>query len=275
MADELLRQKILSATKGIAGTLSDYLLIQLTFWLEFMADPGNPNQAAARATEDFFITKERAAGRQKAHRTVAYLKRRGLIAYSRGGSDPKITAAGKERLLSMFPKYDEKRHWDRKLYLVIYDIPEEKKMVREKLRDYLKKIGCGSLQRSIWITPYDPREVLRKFIEDCGLVGEVLIGDFSEGSYIGGEGWEGLLARIYNLSALNQHYRSFISAYSKRSEASPQILLDFLGILRNDPQLPFELLPKDWCGSEAYRLCEKQLRSQSKNAQSFLQGLRK
>lgn len=44
--------------------------------------------------------------------------------------------------------------WDKKWRLIIFDIPEKKKLAREALREKLKDLGMKKLQQSIWITPF-------------------------------------------------------------------------------------------------------------------------
>lgn len=44
--------------------------------------------------------------------------------------------------------------WDKKWRMVIFDIPEKKKLAREALRSKLKDLGFVKLQDSIWITPF-------------------------------------------------------------------------------------------------------------------------
>lgn len=51
--------------------------------------------------------------------------------------------------------------WDKKWRLVIFDIPEEKKVAREILREKLKKIGFLQLQKSVFVYPYDCLEAIK------------------------------------------------------------------------------------------------------------------
>ncbi|MBU2081928.1 hypothetical protein KKH14_00645 [Patescibacteria group bacterium] len=44
--------------------------------------------------------------------------------------------------------------WDKKWHLVVFDIPEKKKIARESLRMKLKDLGFKKFQHSIWITPF-------------------------------------------------------------------------------------------------------------------------
>ncbi|MFH1956456.1 MAG: CRISPR-associated endonuclease Cas2 [Patescibacteria group bacterium] len=45
--------------------------------------------------------------------------------------------------------------WDEKWRVVIFDIPEKKKKVREALRNKLKDLGFKELQKSVFILPYE------------------------------------------------------------------------------------------------------------------------
>lgn len=45
--------------------------------------------------------------------------------------------------------------WDKKWRVLIFDIPERLKTIREKLRLTLRSIGFVQLQKSVWVYPYD------------------------------------------------------------------------------------------------------------------------
>ncbi len=58
------------------------------------------------------------------------------------------------------------KKWDRKWRLVIFDISQLKKIYRELFRGKLKELGFISLQKSVWVNPYncvDEIELLKKF----------------------------------------------------------------------------------------------------------------
>lgn len=255
------REKIARVTKGVVSTLSDYLLLQLYFWVELMgAGYGSPNvyRASERAWGEFFAGKEGRAARQNLYQ----LKSKGLITYAKGGSNPQITNAGLRKLRAVVPFYDEKRIWDGKLYLVTFDIPEDRKYQREMLREYLKKIGCGMLQWSVWLTLYDPRKVLRDFVVRSGLEGMVIVSDIGKDGSIGGEEVKDLVARVFKLDELSKRYANFVDKYKRMFESGEDLAFDFLSILKDDPQLPFALLPKDWLGEVAYKIYLKNMRAQ-------------
>lgn len=47
------------------------------------------------------------------------------------------------------------QEWDGRWRVVIFDIPEVKKIAREVLRDKLKEIGFVKVQKSVWACPYE------------------------------------------------------------------------------------------------------------------------
>ncbi|MFZ5366175.1 MAG: hypothetical protein ACOZBZ_02680 [Patescibacteria group bacterium] len=63
-------------------------------------------------------------------------------------------------------KIKRPKDWDRKWRIVIFDIAQLKKLHREALRGKLKELGFVSLQKSVWICPFECRdeiELLREF----------------------------------------------------------------------------------------------------------------
>ena len=52
------------------------------------------------------------------------------------------------------------RRWDRKWRVLIFDIPEYRKGMRDKIRYTLRTIGFVRLQDSVWIYPYDCEDLI-------------------------------------------------------------------------------------------------------------------
>lgn len=261
------RQKILEKSKGAVSFLGDYLLLLFLTGVEIsFGGYGSRNvwRASDRAFDEFLEIK--GVKDHQVRRTVDKLKTKGYIQYPQGRSNPQITKAGLKRLRGVLPFYDKERIWDGKMYIVTYDIPESRKWQREVLRDYLQKIGCGRLQASVWITPYDPREVLKKFVLSKGLTSFVIISEVGERGMIGGETFKELVWRTYKLEELSDRYKKFVEDYSKNSRPPTEVIIQFLGILTEDPQLPFALLPKDWEGSKAYPIYKRNLQKAAKTA---------
>jgi len=74
-----------------------------------------------------------------------------------------LTSKGKKELFAY--KYrrqlaGNKIKWDGKWRIVIFDIREKRRKVRDYLRLELKELGFQHLQDSVWITPYDCAEYI-------------------------------------------------------------------------------------------------------------------
>ncbi|HEY4474135.1 MAG TPA: hypothetical protein VI957_03160 [Candidatus Paceibacterota bacterium] len=96
--------------------------------------------------------------RQKTSLTIARdrLLRKGFIERKEGML--RITARG-ERELRMLDsgsyRLKKPRHWDGRWRILIFDIPERRKSLRDKLRLTLLSVGFVRLQDSVWLYPYD------------------------------------------------------------------------------------------------------------------------
>jgi phenylacetic acid degradation operon negative regulatory protein len=64
--------------------------------------------------------------------------------------------------------------WDKKWRVIIFDIPEKKKLIREKLRATLISIGFIRLQNSVWIYPYPCEELVSLLKADLHIGKDVL-----------------------------------------------------------------------------------------------------
>ena len=74
--------------------------------------------------------------------------------------------AGMFQIDSLVVKRPKK--WDKKWRLVIFDIPEKRKIAREALRGKLKELGFYPFQKSAWIYPFDCEaeiELLKDFFD--------------------------------------------------------------------------------------------------------------
>lgn len=81
----------------------------------------------------------------------------------------RLTSSG-EDLVGQEPK-----NWDGKWRIVIFDIPEEKRIVRNLFRRNLKKWGFKNLQKSVWISKRDVFDKLDSYIKDVGIEKWVIV----------------------------------------------------------------------------------------------------
>ncbi|MBI2595259.1 hypothetical protein HYW46_00810 [Candidatus Daviesbacteria bacterium] len=78
----------------------------------------------------------------------------------------KLTNVGEQFLFDNNLKDDG---WDEKWRIVIFDIPEQKRIIRNLFRRNLKKWGFKPLQKSVWISKRDVFEKLTRYISDLKL----------------------------------------------------------------------------------------------------------
>lgn len=84
------------------------------------------------------------------------LVRKGFLRYE--GNKLYLTNDGKRRLYLLKKTIDvfsRPHKWDHRWRVLIFDIPEERRSVREKIRRTLSAIGFVRLQDSVWVYPYD------------------------------------------------------------------------------------------------------------------------
>ena len=64
--------------------------------------------------------------------------------------------------------------WDGKWRLVIFDIPEAEKKLRDKVRRIVSGFGFTLLQNSVWVYPYDCEEVITLLKNDLSIGKDML-----------------------------------------------------------------------------------------------------
>lgn len=247
-------------TEGFFGRFVDVGL-WIVFFSGEMMFPQSPHGAAYRSSykADKLISE---INYNSIKNAIVTAKKIGLVRGSgvRGKKAPIIiTEAGEERIRRLIPKYQERRVWDRKIYLVTYDILESRRKDRNLLRQYLKKMGAGLLQDSVWITPYNPKDIIRQFVVEKDLHGSVIVSDVGKDGSIGDESLVQLVERVYKLKELNNRYIKWYKDIKKSGDINSYTVIKFLSILRDDPQLPFELLPSYWMGDKVYKKVKKYL----------------
>lgn len=66
------------------------------------------------------------------------------------------------------------RKWDRKWRILIFDIPEKRRRVRDTIRITLISIGFVRLQDSVWVYPYDCEDLITLLKADLRIGKDVL-----------------------------------------------------------------------------------------------------
>lgn len=129
------------------------------------------------------------------------------------------------------------------------------------LADSLRQSGYGSLGGSLWISPYDLTGRIEEIAKKHGLEKYYQF----RGRLAGDKSPEDMAAGVWPVKELSTRYSAFLKSMNEaagRLDADsgngggglPFLHLhglDFFEIIQDDPQLPLEMLPRDWPGLKA------------------------
>ena len=104
--------------------------------------------------------------------TVYNIRKKGLvkIVTKDGKKFLKLTKKGELEVLLAKARMPTKEKWDGKWRLVMFDIPEEAKRQRDKLRDLLKRNNFFKFQESVYVSPYPFNREAIKYLQETKLI---------------------------------------------------------------------------------------------------------
>lgn len=164
-------QRIILGTVAAAGVISFSLLA--------------PN--AMRVFKLFGLDKGNKRQKEIINASRGRLVKAGLLARDKGGL-LRITAKGERKLEQLEMKgfkLKKPKKWDKKWRVVIFDISEKKRQVRDRLRVTLASVGFIKIQNSVWAYPHDCEDFVALLKVDFNMGREILymIVDAIEGDW--------------------------------------------------------------------------------------------
>jgi len=181
--------------------------------------------------------------------------------------------------------YRKNGQWDGIWNVVTYSIPESKRKARDKLRIELRWMGYGPLSEATWISPYDTT----KEVEE--LVGRLKVKEYFhifKAKHLGFADPKKMVAKCWDLSKTHDKYASFIAKYRKRLQthqkrlkkgklAKPSeyfverfnVIHEYRKLPFFDPDLPKELLPKNWLRTDAIALFQQYIEVVADRAKEY------
>ena len=158
-------------------------------------------------------------------------------------------------------------NWNGYWSVVVYFVPEGQREDRDELRQELTWLGYGPLSTATWVSPHD----LSKEVEE--LVNKLEIREFVQifqARHLGFSNAESIISRCWDLERIHTRYADFITEhraklddYQRRTNNDEEIepgeafterfklIHEYRRLPYFDPDLPEELLPKDWLRSKA------------------------
>ena len=173
--------------------------------------------------------------------------------------------------------------WTGRWTMVIYQVPESERAVRELLRKQLAWAGFGQLSPSTWLAPHDLSVEAKELAarHGCARIDVLWCGsdDADEA--------RDLALRCWDLETLGRDYRTFLGTYghldnprSNLTRDGRQALLertrlinDFRRFPFRDPELPAQLQPENWPGPAAFSLFRRVHEQLGPQANGYVEGV--
>jgi DNA-binding transcriptional regulator PaaX len=111
---------------------------------------------------------------------LSRLKQKGEIEFieHNGKRYARLTKRGEEALAfeqqKMLLTNTKPKKWDHRYRLIIFDVPEKRKKIRDRLRYEMQDVGFLRVQDSAWIYPYDCEEFIALLKADLHIGKDVL-----------------------------------------------------------------------------------------------------
>jgi phenylacetic acid degradation operon negative regulatory protein len=146
--------------------------------------------------------------------------------------------------------------WDGRWLLVLARAAESERAARHLLRSRLTWAGFGSPAPGVWISTHAERLAeVERVLAEAGLAGDAQV---FQGSHAGGD-IAAMVAQAWDLDAIAQQYRDFIAAFADSRTRDPlastiELVHAWRRFPWTDPDLPRELLPRQWSGVRAAAL---------------------
>jgi phenylacetic acid degradation operon negative regulatory protein len=176
--------------------------------------------------------------------------------------------------------------WDGKWRIFFYKIPEERRKVRDQLRNELIWSGFAPLSNSAWISPNDLKEQVYTIVKKYDIADNV---NFFVSENIGTKSNTQIVSEYWDIEEINRTYEKFISLFKdgyqndeskiRSGKLSNQkcfvrralLVHEYRKSLFVDPGLPKELLPNKWKKEEAVHLFQKYYRILEQPANEYFE----
>ena len=170
----------------------------------------------------------------------------------------RLLSEGTRRIYSL---HREPRPWDGRWLLLYVSVPESQRDLRHRMRTRLGWAGFASIGSGTWVSPWIDRETeAREVLDDLGLasaarsfiahpggignVNEMVTSTWPLGEI--GAGYDAFLERFGAAPAAESGYDAFVNQV--------RLVHEWRRFPFLDPDLPGDLLPRDWSGYRAAEL---------------------
>lgn len=224
-------------------------------------------------------------GEKNARQAISRIADQGLLEGVKHGRAVRwsLTTAGHQLLESGAQRIYEfgtsAVDWDGQWLVAHCPVTESQRGLRNQLRTELGFLGFGELSPSLLVSPHVKRDdQLREVLSRLGLIDESTVLHSSTMSDLENAH---VVSKAWDLEELAASYRGFSRAFSAVSVDNPEdaftavveLVHDWRRFPFTDPELPTELLPAGWAGTQAVVLFHAKHNTWSADAQAWFRAL--
>ena len=211
---------------------------------------------------------------QAVRSAISRMSHKGLIKVRRVGrrSYYSLTGAGRTLLTEGARRIFKRKtaKWDGTWNIVSYSIPEQTREIRDSFRRELGWLGYGSLSEATWISPHDMTVEVKELAEKLNIKDCVQIFNAKQ---VGSGNPTSIMNWCWDLRKIHEKYCDFVDKYQnklkdhqKRQQVGDVIepgecfverfhlIHEYRRLPFYDPDLPIELLPKNWLRPQAAKI---------------------
>lgn len=162
-----------------------------------------------------------------------------------------ITPKGEKSVDKYLKPLKQTGKWDGKWRLVMFDIPEVNRDIRDRLRRSLSNLGLGILQASVWISPNDIKDEINEITKKLDLGNSIKYFEVTRNNNLD----KTIIEKSWNLPELESNYIQFIRKADKiltnigkdpnARFTAKKLIFEYALILQKDPILPSEFRKND------------------------------
>lgn len=147
-------------------------------------------------------------------------------------------------------------------HIVIFNIPEKKRKLRDELRRTLSSLGFGRLHDSTWFSQIDRRSQIQKIANQLGIMDNII---FIQSKKFSSEDHKKLLDKLIwdwkildkNVALFIDNAEQFLKSKNKLSYQAKALVFEFARIAKSDPKIAFRYYPENYKITKALKLYTK------------------
>ena len=168
-----------------------------------------------------------------------------------------ITAEG-EAYVDQILSAVKNEKWDNKWRLVMFEIPETQRSLRDKLRRRLETLGLGLLQASVWISPEDIKQEIEDINKEFKLGTKLKFFEVNATQGLN----EQIIEKSWDMPAVNHDLEVFVKEATWAMKAmgkgngdrfnAKKFIFEYAFILKKGPHMPLEFIEKNEIRQKAH-----------------------